>query len=86
MPLITGTVLSTVKMALGPVANAVLPARLLAVAAPMLIPMVPSPLMAETVTVRPAVPLPLTATLPVALPLVARVTSPAARVMLSAAV
>jgi ATP-dependent helicase HrpA len=45
----------------------------------MVIPRVPSPLMPEMVTMRPAVPLPLTATLPLALPLAALNQLPAER-------
>src|SRR6266446_5011047 len=56
-PAAEGGVLSTVKVALGPAAGAVLPAVSVAVPAAMDIPRVPSPVRLETVTVR-VVPVP----------------------------
>jgi hypothetical protein len=61
-----GAVLSTTKVALGPEAAAVLPAKSLAVPAAIEMPSVPFPVMPEIVTVREAVPAPDTATVPVA--------------------
>ena len=76
-----GGVLSTLKVPLGPAAAALLPARSLAVAAASEMPMVPSPVIELIVTVR-VKPLPVTATLPVAVPLKLRVMLPTARVLL----
>src|SRR3954452_3125020 len=56
-----GAVLSTAKVALGPAAGAVLPARSVAVAVAMEMPRVPSPVMPEGVTVG-VLPLRVTAT------------------------
>ena len=50
--------LSTVKVVLGPAAGAVLPTASLAVPAAMEIPMLPSPVIPEIVTVRVVVPVP----------------------------
>src|SRR4051812_48910598 len=52
--------LLTVKVAEGPAAGAALPARSLAVPEAMLMPRVPVPVIAEIVTVREAVPVPVT--------------------------
>src|SRR4030095_2682818 len=77
-PMLTvGAVLSTVKVVLGPVAEAVLPAASVAVPAAMEIPSVPSPVMLERVTVRVVAPVPDTATIAFALPVLLRVISPA---------
>jgi len=75
-----GAVLSTVKVALGPAAAAVLPARSEAVPAAIEMPSVPLPVMLETVTVR-VVLLPVTATDPDAVPVVFSVTSVPASVL-----
>ena len=75
-----GAVLSTVKVPLGPPAAALLPATSFAVPAGIEIPSVPSPVMLEMVTVR-VVPLPETATDPVAVPVLFNVILPAARVL-----
>ena len=80
-----GAVLSAKKVALGPAAAAVLPARSLAVPAAIEMPSVPSPVMPERVTVR-VLPDPLIPTVPVAVSVVFTVTSPAVSVMLSAPV
>src|SRR6266516_3124982 len=66
---VVGAVLSTAKVALGPAAGAVLPARSVAVPVAMEMPRVPSPLMPERVTVR-VLPLPVTATVALAVPVV----------------
>jgi len=70
---VVGAVLSTVNVAPGPAARAGLPAVSVAVPAAMEIPRVPSPLMLDRVTVRVVVPVPLTATDAVAVPVVLRV-------------
>ena len=67
---ITGGVLSTVKVALGPVPGAGIPAASTAVPAVMAMPSVPSPAMPLMVTVRDALPEPDTLTMPAALPVV----------------
>jgi len=72
--LMTGPLLSTVNVALGPAAGAVLPAVSLAVPATMEIPRGPSPVMLESVTVR-VVPVPDTPTDAVALPVAFNVMS-----------
>ncbi len=74
-----GTVLSTVKVALGPAAAAE-PIALLAVPAAIDIPSVPSPVRPLIVTVRAVVPVPLTATVPLAVPVLFNVTFAAASV------
>lgn len=79
-------VLSTVKVPLGPAEAAELPARSVAVPAAMLMPIVPEPVMLEIVTVRVAVPLPLTETEPFAVPVRFRVILPDANVTASAPV
>ena len=75
-----GGVLSTVKVALGPEAGAGLPPRSLAVPAARLIPRVPSPVRFDRVIVRVVVPVPLTTAVPLAVPVLFRVTSPFASV------
>ena len=75
-----GAVLSTVNVALGPAAGALLPAVSVAVAAASEIPREPLPVMLEIVTVRVA-PLPVTATVPLALPVLFNVTLAATRVL-----
>lgn len=72
-----GGVLSTVMVALGPAVAAKLPARSDALPAVTEMPSVPSPLMLESATVRNAVLVPLTDTVPSAVPVLSRVTSPA---------
>jgi hypothetical protein len=69
-----GRTLSTLHVALGPAANAVLPTVSDAVAAAMEMPSVPFPVMPEIVTVRVAVPEPETPTVPVTPPVVLSVT------------
>src|SRR5262249_36064987 len=64
---IAGGVLSTINVALGPAAGAVLPAASDAVPAAMEIPRVPSPVVLVMVTVR-EVPEPETKTVPLAVP------------------
>ena len=59
--MIVGSVLSTLKVALGPAAGALLPAGSVAVPAAILIPSVPLPEMPKSVTVRVG-PLPVTPT------------------------
>ena len=81
-----GAVLSTVKVVYGPAARAELPAVSLAVPAAIEIPSVPSPVRFDIVTVRVAVPLPVTATFPFAVLVLLSVISPTARVTLSAPV
>ena len=80
-----GAKLSTENAVLRAEAGAVLPSRSLAVPEAMLIRNVPSPLMALMVTVRVApvvvAPVPLTATVPVALPVLINVTLAAVRVV-----
>jgi hypothetical protein len=80
---VTG-VLSAENVVLAPEASAVLPARSDAVPAAMEIPIVPVPVMLEIVTVREAVPLPETAAVPSAVPVLLSVTLALARVTLSA--
>ena len=75
-----GGVLSTVKVALGPAAGALFPARSVAVPAAIEIPSVPSPVMLERVTVR-VVPLPVTAIDAVAVPLAFKAMLPAVNVL-----
>ena len=77
---IVGSVLSTVKVVLGPAAGAVLPAVSVAVPAAMEIPRVPSPMMLESVTVR-VVPVPVMPTVALALPVLFNVTLPAVSVL-----
>ena len=72
--LIVGAVLSTVNVPLGPVAGARFPAESLAVPAAIEIPKVPLPVMPEIVTVR-VVPLPVTPTEPLAVPVAFNVMS-----------
>jgi len=81
-PMLTvGGVLSTVNVVDGPAAGA-LPLALLAVPAAIDIPIVPSPVIEDIVTVRVEVPVPLTAAVPLAVPVLFNVTFPAASVML----
>src|SRR5947208_1787626 len=75
-----GAVLSTVKVVLGPAEAAVLPAVSLAVPDAIEIPRVPSPVIGERVTIRVAVPVPDTATVAAAVPVVFNVMSPDASV------
>ena len=75
-----GGVLSTVNVALGPAAGAVLPAVSDAVPAAMEIPMVPSPVVFVIVTVR-VVPEPETNTVPFAVPVLFKVTVAGASVL-----
>ena len=75
-----GAVLSTVKVALGPAAGAAFPAVSVAVPAVIEIPIEPSPVMLEMVTVR-VFPEPETTTVPLAVPVLFNVTLPAARVL-----
>ena len=82
--LAVGAVLSTLKVVLGPAAAAELRAVSVAVSAAIEIPSVPSPVMLEIVTVLVVLPVPVTATVPVAVDEVLRVTSRFARVTLSA--
>src|SRR3990172_9032331 len=70
----------TKKVVLGPAAAALFVAKSLAVPAAIDIPSVPSPIMLEMVTVRVAVPVPLTATVPLAVPVLFRIISAGARV------
>ena len=70
----TGAVLSTVNVALGPAAGAGFPPDVVAVPDASEIPSVPSPDMPEIVTVRVNVPEPDTPTVPVAVPVVFSVT------------
>jgi hypothetical protein len=70
---IVGPVLSTVKVVLGPAAGAGLPMLVVAVPEAIEMPSVPSPEMLEIVTVRVLVPEPLTAIVPVAVPVVFKV-------------
>jgi len=80
-----GAKLSTENTVLRAEAGAVLPSRSLAVPGVMLIPNVPSPLMALMVTVRVAPvivpPVPVTATVPLAEPVLISVTFAAVRVV-----
>src|SRR5215470_18855676 len=69
-----GGVLSTVKVALGPAARAVLPTVSEAVPATMEMPIVPSPVVLVMVTVR-VVPEPEIRTVPLAVPVLFNVTS-----------
>ena len=71
---IVGPELSTAKVALGPEAGAVFPARSAAVPAAIEIPKVPSPVMLLMVTVR-ELPVPLMPMLPLAVPVLFKVTS-----------
>src|SRR5882724_11420631 len=75
-----GAVLSTVKVVLGPAAGALFPAVSVAVPAAMEIPIVPSPVRLESVTVR-VVPVPVTAFAAVAVPVVFSVMLAAASVL-----
>ena len=77
---IAGGVLSTVKVALGPAAGAMLPAVSDAVPAAMEMPIVPSPTVLVMVTVR-VVPEPETKTVPLAVPVLFNVTFPAVSVL-----
>jgi hypothetical protein len=81
-----GPVLSTIKVALGPAAAAVLPAASLAVFAAKEMPKVPLPVIALILTVLVAVPLPKTDTVPVAVPVVFKVTSVGAKLTVLAPV
>jgi hypothetical protein len=81
-----GAVLSTVKVALGVDAGAVLPALSEAVPAAIVMPRVPSPVMPETATVRVVFPLPVTAIVPPAVPVAFRLILLAAKVTVSAPV
>ena len=76
-----GWVLSAVNVALGPAAGALLPAVSVAVPATMEIPMVPSPVMLERVTVRVVVSTVVTATDALAVPVLFKVMLPAASVL-----
>ena len=76
-----GAVLSSVKVVEGPAAAVVLPEASTAVPDAMEIPMVPSPVHEESVTVRVDVPVPLTAAEQVAVPDVLTVISPLANVI-----
>lgn len=80
MAVVGGAVLVTLNVVLGPAAPALLPAASDAVFAAIEMPMVPLPVMLEIVTVRVAVPLPLTLMAPVAEPVVFRATSTSASV------
>ena len=80
-----GAVLSTLKVALGPAAAALFPAVSLAVLAAIDIPIVPSPVVLM-VTVLSVVPLPVMATVPAAVPVVFKDTSPSVNVIESAPV
>src|SRR5881396_3778908 len=75
-----GPLLSTVNVALGPAAGAVLPAVSVAVPAAIEMPSVPSPVMLESVTVR-VVPVPVTAINAVAVPVVFSVILPTTSVL-----
>ena len=75
-----GGVFPTANVPLGPVAGAKLPARSLAVPAAIDIPNVPSPVIPEIVTVR-VLPLPLTAIVPLAVPVLFNVTAEAINVL-----
>jgi len=79
MPMV-GRMLSQVKTALGPAAGALLPDLSVAVPSGMEMPRVPSPLMALMVTVR-VVPVPVTATVPLAVPVLFRVMFAGTRVL-----
>ena len=81
-----GGVLSTVNVVDAPIALDVLPAVSDAVPAAIDIPKVPSPVMFEIVTALVAVPEPVTATVPFAVPVLFKVTFPFARVTVSAPV
>ena len=69
-----GGVLSTAKVSLGPAASAKRPTESTAVPAATEIPKVPSPVIPEIVTVR-VLPLPDTLTIPLAVPVLFKVTS-----------
>src|SRR5262245_26203593 len=75
-----GGVLSTANVALGPAARALLPAASVAVPAAREIPRAPSPVMPDSVTVR-VVPVPETATVALAVPVLFSVTPRADRVL-----
>lgn len=75
-----GEVLSTVNVVLGPAAGARLPAVSEAVPEAMEIPRVPSPVILESVTVR-VVPVPVTPTVALAVPLLLSVMLPATSVL-----
>ena len=75
MVLTTGAVLSTVNVVEGDEAAALLPARSVAVPAPIVKPRLPVPVILEIVTVY-DVPEPLTATVPLALPVLFSVILP----------
>jgi hypothetical protein len=75
-----GGVLSTRKVVLGPAAAALLPAVSVAVPAAIEIPSVPSPVRLLIVIVR-VVPEPVTPTVPLAVPVLLRVTFPVASVL-----
>src|SRR6185369_993921 len=77
---IAGGVLSTMNVALGPAAGALLPAVSEAVPAAMEIPIVPSPVVFVMVIVR-VVPEPDTRTVPFAVPVLFNVTFPTASVL-----
>ena len=72
--------LSTLNVVLGPAAPAELPATSVAVPEAIKTPKVPFPLMLEMVTVRVDVPDPVTDTVPLAVPVLFRVTLPASNV------
>jgi hypothetical protein len=74
----------TVKLVLAPGAGALFPAASVAVPAAILIPRDPVPVMEEMVMVRVLVPEPLTATVPLAVPVLLRVISLLVRVTESA--
>ena len=75
-----GFVLSTEKVVLGPAAKVLFPAVSVAVPAARLMPKVPSPVMLEIVTVR-VRPVPVTATVPLAVPVIFNVMSEVAKVL-----
>lgn len=79
-----GGVLSTVKVVAGPAAGAKFAALSLAVPAAMEMPSVPVPVILLIVTVRVVLPEPLTLTVPLAVPVLFRVTLAAISVTLSA--
>lgn len=78
--------LSTITVLLGPADGAVLPAASLAVPAAMVMPNVPSPVMLLIVTVREVLSVPLTLTVPFAVPVLFKVILDAVRLTKSAPV
>jgi hypothetical protein len=81
-----GAVLSAVKAELGPPEVAKFPALSMAVPAAIDIPNVPSPVMADIVTIRVVFPVPVTATVQLAVPVLINVTLASDRVSESAPV